>query len=779
MVEDATLIARSPDYSRLDGPDALTGAAKYAADIVRPGMLWAQVLRSPVPHARIVSIDVSRAKALRGVHAVLIGQDVGDYRVGRSMRDMPVLARDKVRFIGEKVAAVAAEDRETAEEALGLIEVEYDELPAVFDPIEAMRDGAPLIHEPATVRAWATPSQKVADYPNSVSNPVWGASAAEMEEAFAQCAHVFEHTFRTPVQHQGYIEPHACLVEVVSRSGLHASSSGDDSQLGTRNSQLVHIWASNKAPFLLLDYLRQGIGLERDEVEIHLLPLGGDFGGKGSFMDIPLVYFLAQASGRPVKLVMSYGEELMAGNPRHAAVIRVKSGFDAQGKLQARWTTSVYNSGGYAAFKPAPDATLPRVRYGGLGAYPEIPTWRVEGHMVYTNTVPCGHMRAPGGAQPAHAIECHMDLCARAMGIDPLDLKIMNAPRRQRKTDRGEPGTIPQSREVLRAAADAIGWSRSSESRVPSSESLSSWNSQLGTRNPLLGRGIALVDVINSPADAYTARMIVQRDGRVVVHTPIIEQGSGMLTTFRLLAAEEFGLPPDEVHVEQTMEGIEYDRGVGGSRITRIIGKMIGMMGESLRTRLADLLAAEFGYEAQAITFGPDGFQTPDGRIHSVAEVASLAESDLWELLRYDVRPEDTVETYAAVAVEVEVDRETGRVTPRRVVTAHEVGRIVNPVMHQGQIDGGLIQGMGYALAEGLSFDEGRVTTVNLHEYKMPNIADLPRLETLILAPDLSLGLTPIGEGPNVGMSAAITCAVMDAVGGQVEIPVSPEALLS
>ena len=179
----ATRPARLPP--RIDGFDKVTGAARYAADIVRPGMLWAKVLRSPLPHARIVSIDAGRARRLPGVHAVLTGRDLPDYRVGRSMRDMPVLARDKVRFVGEKVAAVAAEDVETAEEALGLIEVEYDELPAVFDPVEATRPGAPLIHDPRDVRAWATPQQVVAEYPHSVSNPIFGASAASISATLA------------------------------------------------------------------------------------------------------------------------------------------------------------------------------------------------------------------------------------------------------------------------------------------------------------------------------------------------------------------------------------------------------------------------------------------------------------------------------------------------------------------------------------------------------------------------------------------------------------------
>src|SRR5439155_16077751 len=228
--------------------------------------------------------------------------DLADCRVGRSMRDMPLLARGKVRFIGEKVAAVAADDRATAEEALALIEVEYDELPAVFDPIEAMRPHAPLVHDPRDVRAWATPKQVVPEYPNGVSSPSWGVTEDEVRRALEAAEQVFEHTFRTPSQHQGYLEPHACLVEL--------DPPGADG--------VAHIWASNKAPFLLLDYLRRALGLRREQLQIHLLPLGGDFVGKGSFMDIPLSYLLARATQRPVKMVMTYGEELIAGNPRHA-----------------------------------------------------------------------------------------------------------------------------------------------------------------------------------------------------------------------------------------------------------------------------------------------------------------------------------------------------------------------------------------------------------------------------------------------------------------------------
>jgi CO/xanthine dehydrogenase Mo-binding subunit len=728
---------------RIDGHDKVTGAARYAADISRPGMLHAKVLRSPLPHARIVSMDLSRARDLPGVEVALSGEDLPDCRVGRSMRDMPVLARGKVRFIGEKVAAVAAQDADTANEALDLIDVEYDELPAVFDPVEATQPDAPLIHNPQDVRAWATPDQVVGDYPNSVTNPTWGASVDEIERALADAAHVFEHTFRTPVQHQGYIEPHSCLVELDDRG-------------------VAHIWASNKAPFLLLDYLRLGLGLTREQVEFHMLPLGGDFGGKGSFMDIPLVYFLAKASGRPVKMVMSYTEELMAANPRHPAVIKVKSGFDAEGQLLARWTRAYFASGGYAAFKPI-QASLPNICDGGIGAY-EPPVWRVEGHMVYTNTVPCGHMRAPGEAQPIHAVECHMDLCARGMGIDPLDLRLRNAPKRRGERRKGGPGPPPRAREVLHAAAEAIGWNEPRANGV--------------------GRGIALVPVGNS-LGIYTAEMVVERSGEVVFHSPMMENGAGMLTVFGQMIADEFGLPLEQVRIEQTMEGIEYDRGIGGSRITRLIGKVISILTQRLQRRLADLLAAELGYESDQVSVEPGGFRTPDGRSHSLADAAALADDALVELVRYEPGPLDKVEVFAAQAAEVEADHETGSVRVRRVITAHEVGRIVNPMLHQGQIDGGLMQGLGYALTEGMVLEDGRVLNSNLHEYRLPCAADAPALETILLPADLSLGITPIGEGPNCGMSACLVNAVVDAVGTenedvragrcQVDIPISAD----
>jgi CO/xanthine dehydrogenase Mo-binding subunit len=740
--EEILLVASilSDPNVRIDGADKVSGAAVYAADVVRPGMLHARILRSPLAHARIVSIDTSRAWELQGVHAILTGRDLPDYLIGRSMRDMPILARDRVRFIGEKVAAVAADTLEIAEEALGLIEVEYEELPAVFDPVEAIQPGAPLVHEPDWVRAHKTPQQNVADYPNSVSNPIYGVSQEEAEAALANAPFAFDHTFHVPIQHQAYLEPHCCLVEFDEHD-------------------VAHIWASQKAPYLLLDYLREGLGITRDQVQIHMLPLGGDFGGKGSFMDIPLTYFLAKTARRPVRMLMTMTEEYTAANPRHSATIRVRSGFDRDGKLLVRYNQTYYNSGAYAAFKPALDATLPRVHTGGLGPYSDVPMYRVEGHMVYTNTVPCGHMRDPGAIQPLVAIEAHMDLCARAMEMDPYELRLINAPRLPRKKEIGGAGTVPKAEEVLRMAADAMGWTDPKPAGV--------------------GRGIILVDVTNSPATDYTTRLIVGRDGKIELHTPIIEQGSGMLTVFRQMAAEGLGVPLEDVTIVQTMENIEYDRGVGGSRITRVVGKMIGLSTERMVQQLAELVAGEFGHEARDVTLVEGGLRTPDGRVHTVAEVASLAPSELVDLMRYSPSTVDIVDTYEAMAAEVSVDPESGAVEIRRVVSALEVGRIINPIMHRGQIDGGAIQGLGYALMEGLVWDEeGRVTNSNLHEYKLPTFADIPPFESLMLPPEPALGITPIGEGPNCGMAAVILTAVMDATGRKLDLPIHAEKLV-
>ncbi len=702
---------------RVDAHDKVSGAARYAGDVVRPGMLVGRVLRSPHPHAEIVAIHVDEARALPGVHAVLTAADLPDVRVGRAIRDMPVLARGRVRFVGEKVAAVAAESEEIAERALGLIGVEYRELEPVFDPREAIEPDAPLLHDPADIRAWAAPRQVVPDHPNGVTHLAWGVGRDEVEAALAAAERVVEHTFRLIPQHQVYLEPHTCLVEV-----------GADG--------VADIWASNKAPFLLTGYLEAGLGLTLEQLRLHLMPLGGDFGGKGSFMDIPIAYYLSQASGRPVRMRMSMTDELTAGNPRHAAVVRIRSGVDADGRITARLVQSYFASGAYAAFKPSPDAALPNIRIGSTGPY-DIPALRVESEMVYTNTVPSGHMRNPGEAQTAYAVECHTELLARELGIDPVELRRRNATEEPRHGMDGEE-IEPRIGEILDAAAKAIGWDE--------------------PRPEGIGRGIALSEIATSPG-VYSAGMELDPSGRVIFRTPIIENGAGMLTAFRQIVADELGIDQTDVSVEQSSSHFNVDRGVGGSRVTRITGILVRLLAEELRRELATR----------------NGGQPPA----SLADAARALAEPLALTTTYQATASDNVSVHTVQAAEVRVDPVTGEVRPTRLVSVHEAGRIINRQAFEGQVDGAVAQGLGYALMEGLLIEEGRVTNVNLHDYKVPTIADMPPLEVLILPLDERLGITPIGEGA-VGTAPAIANAVAEALGtpAAFDLPITAEAVI-
>lgn len=727
-----------PLGERVDARAKVSGSALYAADVSRPGMLIGAILRSPLPHARIVSIDTSAAHALPGVHAVLTGADIPpDARFGRNMRDVPVLARDKVRFVGEKVAAVAAESAEIAEAALRLIDVTYEELPAVFDPLEAIQLGAPLVHDREIVRAWATPRQVVPDYPNGVSAPAYGASVEDVQRALDSAERVFEHTFHTPRQHQVFLEPHACVVEVNDR-------------------RVTHVWASHKAPLVLSGYLAEGLGLTRDELDIHMMWLGGDFGGKGTVMDVPVAYFLAKASGRPVKVAMTMLEELTAGNPRHACTTIVRTGVNRDGQIVARWLRSYFNSGAYAGFKPAQDTTLAGFHRGSVGGY-HLPVYRSECHMVYTNTIPCGYMRSPGEVQAAYAVECHTDLIAHELGVSPVQFRLLNASRHTRRLDDGTGEGPLRIAELLEAAAEAIDLDE--------------------PRPDGVGRGLALLDFSLAP-ERFSAILSIERDGLVKLQTPFIDNGGGQLTVMRQILAEELGVRPEEILVEQSIQDLEIDRGPSAARTTRLVGKLMIALARRIQERLGELIAGEFGLTAEEVRAEPGGFRLPDGRFFTLAQASILSPEELRENMILNPS-DDRCTIHMVQAAEVRVDPETGQVELLRIVSVHEVGRVVHPMLLATQIEGGLMQGVGFALQEGLQIEEGRVVTTNLDTYKVPSMADVPTVEIVVLPPEPALGITPAGEGPNAGIPPAIANAVMDAIGSYpLNLPIRPEAVL-
>ncbi|MGH7766301.1 MAG: xanthine dehydrogenase family protein molybdopterin-binding subunit, partial [Candidatus Binatia bacterium] len=361
-------------FPRVEGAAKVSGGLRYAADILRPGSLWGKVLRSPLPHARILNIDTSRALSLPGVKAIVTAADMRTTLVGATLRDMPVMARDRVRFIGEEIAAVAAVDADTAEEAVHLIDVEYEDLPAVFDPLEAMKPEAPILHpDYPTYKGPKTMALELKNVQTLVR-----ARKGDVERGFAESDYVFEKSYRTQLVHQGYIEPYACTVEVDGEGR-------------------VAIWVANQAFFKLRRVLAEYLELPPEDITIYPSNMGGSFGAKDFLFLNPAAYYLSKKTGRPVRFVKNYSEELGATTPRHPAVVSLRTGVKKDGRLWAWEGKTFYNGGAYAAFKPNPEGSMSGA-YMVAGSY-HIPHTKLEGYCVYTNQVPCGYFRAPGETQ--------------------------------------------------------------------------------------------------------------------------------------------------------------------------------------------------------------------------------------------------------------------------------------------------------------------------------------------------------------------------------------------
>ena len=731
---------------RGEGPDKVTGKSIYAADVSLPGMLWGKVLRSPFPHARIVSINTTEARAVPGVYAVITAADLPESLVGRRLRDMPVLARDVVRFVGEKVAAVAADSLESAEEALLLIDVEYEELPAVFDSHEAMAEDAPTLHP--DMSEYEGLPQPESDLNNVFAHITWG--QGDVEEGFAEADLVFEHTFNAQLMHQAYIEPHACVVS--------AEASGR-----------TQVWVNNKDPYPLREQLAAVWGIPEDSIVLHPCSIGGDFGGKGSFMDVPLCYYLSLHSGRPVKMVMDYIQELMAANPRHPATMTIRSGVKRDGTLVARQARVVFDSGAYGAFKPT---VYLRGADHLCGVY-RIPHARIDSYMVYTNNVPKGHMRSPAKPQVVFAVESHTDLIAREMGMDPYEFRRINLLQEGDASPVGHVWQEIRAGETLRRAAEAAGWD------LP----------KIGKPGMLTGRGLAITD-LSQGVGRFAARVSMDASGRPTLHMAFWDTGTGSHTVLRQMVAQEMSVPVEEVDIEllDTSE-MPFSSGSGGTRVTYTAGQAVIGAARELKRQLiraaAPLLDSpteDVSLQSGRVVVGPSPLRPAYYRTINIGEVvAHVGDGTIVAEYEFASEPPDMT-SFCAQAAEVEVDPETGAITVNRFVTAHDVGAILNPLMHQGQVEGGVIQGLGYALMEELQTEDGHISTVSFGDYKIPTIADIPELVTVLVegnngpAPYRSKG---IGESANIPVAAAIANAVADAIGAPVpSLPLTAEKVL-
>jgi CO/xanthine dehydrogenase Mo-binding subunit len=722
---------------RAEGPEKVSGAAVYPADINLPGTLVGKCLRSPYPYARITSIDVSAARRVPGVHAVLTGSDVPDLLVGRMLRDMPILARDVVRFVGQKVAAVAADDADSAEEALSLIEVEYEELTPVLDPLEALQPNAPVLHP--DFQSYSGRSNRPQEHPNLVDHNTW--RKGDVEQGFAEADYVFEHTFRTQHQHQAYIEPHASVVYLDPEGR-------------------VQVWLNSKMPFQVRQQIAEGIDCPLEQVRINPTFIGGDFGGKGSYMDTHVAYWLSKATGRPIRMVMTYVEELMAANPRHPAVMTFKTGVKRDGTITARHAKLIYDSGGYAAFKPARG-----VNYGSHCAGPyKMGHMQVDAYMVYTNHVPCGSMRAPGDPQSVFASEAQIDLIARELGIDPYDFRMKNLIEDGDESPLGHHWINVMGKKTLNAAIEAAEYHQP-KPQLP------------GKR---VGRGVALYER-HVGAGTSAAKVAVAPDGTVTLYTALRDTGSGFYTVLRQIVGQELGVPYNQVRlVTWTTDDIPFDTGAGGSRVTHVGGQATYGATMAVRQKLVELAAQHYGWAPEAVIFKEGQVLVPGQTPVSLSELVARAGGTVDAQHTYEAERDEHITAFCAQVAEVEVDEETGEVNLTTFTTAHDVGTILNPISHQGQIEGAVMQGIGYTLMEELKYDEGRVSTLSFGDYKIPTMQDIPELRTVLVQSD-SGGPTPyggksIGEQPIGAVAPAIVNAVLDAVGVSItDLPVTSE----
>jgi CO/xanthine dehydrogenase Mo-binding subunit len=735
MAENRSVGIPSP---RVEGEEKVGGQALYAVDVMLPNLLWVKVLRSPIAHGRIKRIDIAETQRLPQVKAVLTGQDLAGIRIGKKIIDIPLLADGVVRYIGEKVAAVAAETEEAAERAVELIDVEYEELAVVADALEAVQSSAPLIHP--DLAQYKGLLHKIEVPSNVFVHLTW--NKGDVEEGFRQSDVIVENTFQVPAVHQAYIEPHSCVVQVKPDGG-------------------AEVWASTKSPFAMREQVGNALQISPTDIVIHPCYVGGDFGGKGDANEVALCYVLSKKTGRPVKFLVDYTEELIAGNPRHGATIKIKTGVKKNGLLIAQRMEYIFDSGAYGAYRPQGFLVG---AHEASGPY-RIPNTHIEEKYVYTNKFPCGYMRAPGHPQGSFASESQANIVANKLGIDPAEYRRMNFMQDGDHFPVGESIAHVKAAETLKKALEESGYHAAKAKNV--------------------GRGCAVGNWVSKGGESYCF-VKIDENGEVTLSTAVMDTGPGAYTIMRQIVAEEIQVPLDSIKVEilDTTKVLK-DTGVRGSSSTRVHGGSAYEAGKKARDEI--LRAA-----ARAMNAAPDELILYDGGVThgraekrmSFGEIARANGGPIIAEGHYVNMKEGPETSTVAQVAEVEVDEETGEVEVRRITTSHNTGSILNPLTHQGQIDGAVVMGMGYGVMEQIMTDDGgKVLNANLGDYKIPNIKDIPQLKTAIFQSDTGSGpynSMSIGETAIIPTAAAIANAVADAIGARVmSLPITAEKVLA
>jgi len=733
---------------RVDGIEKVTGAAKFTGDLRFADLLEAKVLRSPLPHARIVSIDTSKAATLPGVVAILTREDLQDIDpyYGNCLRDRALVATDKVRFVGEPVAVVAAENALVAEAALALIDVEYDELGVVGDIDAARAEGAPLLHE----------SQSGAGEFHDVAGvgATFGGNICHRERfikgdpapAFSGADEIVDETFTFPMICQYAMEPHSAVARVISDG--------------------ITLWSSSAHPFLVRSELAHMFGYPHAQVEVIVPYVGGAYGSKSYFKIEPLAVAIARkTAGRPVRLVQSVSESMLTTR-RHSARLRIKTGVKRDGTLIAREAEVWLDTGAYADNGPR---VAKRVISRMLGPY-KLDHCAVDITAFYTNTVPAGSMRSIGGPQSIWALESHMDTIAARLGIDPLEYRM------RRLLKRGE---------VLKPGATAI----DADLRQGTQAAVGSLDWHDRDRAPGNGVGVA-IGVSDSEAMPVSVALIrLLSDGSVIVLAGTTEVGQGARTILSQIVAEELSIPVKRISTRGADTfATPFDRSTGASRSTTVMGSAVKAAAEDLRRQLIAAAAETFKTSTATVRLANGeacwgGKKLPFGQV--VSEYFGMSGGEL--IGRGYMRPDGALgktfplfwETGMGGAA-IGVDLETGEVKINTYVTVADVGKAINPLQVEGQDEGAAMQGLGNTLFEAFIYDNAQPLNANLVDYRLPRFGDLPgRFESALIENGDGpgpYGAKGMGESGVVSLAPAVGNALFDATGLRLrDLPLTPE----
>jgi len=742
------------DIPRVDARAKVTGEAMYTVDITFPNMLWGLMLRSPHPHARILNIDTRRAERLPGVKAVITGKDT-PFVFGVSHMDQIPLQTEKVRYVGDPVAGVAAVDLDTAQEALSLIKVDYEPLPAVFDPEEAMQPGAPIIHE--------------GKERNIAANPVY--NLGDVEAAFREADYVFEDRLETQRVAHVCPEPHNC-VAVWEHSG-----------------KLTFYYCS-QMPSVSRVQLSKALGLPESKIRVITNNVGGGFGSRATSkfpMDFVAIV-LAKKSGRPVKIEYSRAEEFIYSTFRHKFIMTVKTGIKKDGTITGRHFTNICDNGAYSDYGPV----VTNVGGAMQGTLYRFMNYRYDGYTVYTNLPYGGAMRGIGNPQVHYAGETQLNMIAHRVGLDPLELRIKNA---VRKGDETATGAILKSCglvECLEAVGEKIGWKEKKANPKP--------NRGLGIACGVHFTGVRLSPGID--ADFAGATMTVNDDGSVNLATSCVDIGSGSSTALTQIAAEVLGIEIERINtIFGDTETCPMGWGSRASRNTAIGGMAVKKAAEDARGQI--LKAASEKMEVH-----PDDLDIKNSAVFvKSAPSRSMSVADVVRFNRY--RPNgqavmakahwdapsqlaDKVTgkgnfsmafSFGAKAIEVEVDPGTGAMKIAEIAASQDLGKAINPLGAMAQIEGGVHMGLGFAMSEEIVLDEkGRMRNNYLLDYRIPTPLDTPPISPILIEtidPIGPFGAKGVGEMATIGTPDALVSAVYDAVGVWIpDLPITPEKIL-